>query len=72
MSIRNPKTYYVYTYRPAFPIGGIRADAVKEADYDLDALPPTLTGLWRVTGATSIAQAIAIALEGHDATRLIG
>lgn len=56
-------TYYVATYRPPHPEGGLHFIVYKDKDYAIDVLPATVTSLWRVESVTKKDEAIACVME---------
>lgn len=56
-------TYYVATYRPAYPSRDVCLATYKAKGFSYDLLPPTLTSLWRVDHVQSKGQAIACVIE---------
>jgi hypothetical protein len=59
-------TYYVETYRPAYPpyLGvGVRVRYIREKDYSVDTLSPTMSSVWKVEHVHNGMQALACVIE---------
>ena len=62
-------SYYVETYRPAYPQRGVRVRVHKARDFGVDLLQPGMTTVYLVECVTTKEEAIACVLEraaGHN------
>ena len=61
-------TFYVETYRPAYPARGVKVRVHREKDYSIDCLSPGMTSVFRVEMVNTKEDAIACVAEhaaGH-------
>jgi hypothetical protein len=56
-------TYYVETYRPAYPERGVHVRAIRGRDFAEDCLSPTMTTVHAVHNVTTKEEAIACVIE---------
>lgn len=62
-------SYYVETYRPAYPQRGVRVKVHKARNFGVDQLSPDMTTVYLVEYVTTKEEAIACVLEraaGHN------
>jgi hypothetical protein len=57
------RTYFVETFRPAYPEKGVRVRVHADRDYATDVLHPGMTSVIEVSHVATKDEAIAVALE---------